>query len=36
MHIMKKRNKNILFMFIIKISFNIDETTLNNNKNVLS
>ena len=31
---MKKRNKNILFIFAVKVSCNVDETTLNDNKNV--
>ena len=34
MCIMKKRNENILSAFIIKVSFNADEATLNDNKDM--
>ena len=34
MHIIKKKNENILFVFIVKVSFNTDKATLNDNENV--
>ena len=34
MHIMKKRNKNILSAFTVEVSLNADKATLNNNENM--
>ena len=34
MHAVKKKSENILFMFIVEVSFNIAEATLDNNEDV--
>ena len=34
MHIMKKRDEDILFVFIIEVSFDANEATLNDNEDI--
>ena len=34
MHIMKKRNENILFTFTVEVSLNADKATFNDSENM--